>query len=582
MTTPDSSLPTTDHFGFTRIGPGDAISKDGYAFGDSDRVTLDNLMHALALHTHSGEPALGDPTDPPTFVPHATGGHLSAATEYFYRVSFIDRFGLETVASPEDSVSTPDPIAPPSAPAGSVESSSGTILPGVYSYMATYFDPYGGETTPSAANNVQVISGTTNRVALTFGALPTGVSGLNLYRSRPGQSQWYFLGQLTNGTVFYDDGSPEDQTITVPTSNTTSGANSIDVTIPLGFIPLGCAAWRIYRATESGGYDGNSLVHQVIEGDSDDSVVPRTVWTDTGDTLLPGVPRDDSSTFGGGNVLSLDDLSGRLPLTVVPRGSQCLTVFAPGAITDGETIMITEAPGHVRPVRFTAFFKSPPSSGQTVTLHVVSGASSVDLPCAGGSDSPAGFYHVEWPLTDAFQRYASDAPNNANASDLTQYAPYLTVSDSSAVALITDDASDTGQSLYLDNANEWGQLNMDTVEASVYSAFVSMRTNESTTSNNDVRLDVYRLDTNVVIATATYTITNVDGFAETVGLSFTAPGECQIGMRVTKLTTAAQTYEVEYLRYATTVPDLPAGQLAISASVTGSGSAADANIALWF
>ena len=144
----------------------------------------------------------------------------------------------------------------------------------------------GGETTISSPNNVQVTTGTTNRIRLTLPVLPSGASGFRIYRSRPGQSQFYYLDQVTT-TTYYDPANAEDQTITSPTTNTTNSTNAITVTIPGGTIPVGCMGWKIYRALDSGGYDGNSLVHFVVEGSSDTSTDVNTTYVDTGDALGP-------------------------------------------------------------------------------------------------------------------------------------------------------------------------------------------------------------------------------------------------------------------------------------------------------
>lgn len=567
------TTPTT-HFGFTRINAGEAFSKDGWAFSDADRVRLDDLMFALVNHQHTGEPPLGDPTDPPTFTSVSTGGHLPAATEFFYRISYIDRFGLETAASPEDSVTTPNPIGPPAAPSATVEGASGVLLPGTYSYLVTYYDPYGGETTPSSINNVQVVSGTTNRVRLDFGGLPTGVAGIRIYRSRPGQSEFYFIGSLTTST-FYDDGSTEDQTITVNTVNTTNSANSIEVTIPGAFIPEGCQAWRIYRATTSGDYDGNSLVHEVTEGVTDTSIVPRTMWVDTGDTLLPGSPQETGTTIGDGVLLTLNELSGTLPLATIPRGSRLLSFFVPGTVIDGQILDVTESPSVVQPARMTAFFKTPPDGLSQVTIRLSDGQATpsyVDLVCPAPPATPPdpdGYYHVEWPLVAALEVYMTDSA--------------VTVSDVSQVGLITDEVSETGQSMLLDNNGEWAEANMGVLDPGTYHAFAAVRTNEFTTSANDVRVRVIRLDTNAVLASATYTVTTRVGFLDTAALAFDAPGGVAVAIRVEKITTASQTYEVQDVRFQTTVPTLSAGRLTATALVdSGPTAAADVNVTVWF
>lgn len=565
------TTPLTTHFGLTRVGEGEPLSKNGWAALDLDRVKLDDLLQALVSHRHTGEDPLGDPTDAPGLNAVPTGGHLSADTTFYYRVSFVDKYGLETGAGPEESITTPAAISPPSAPSATIESSSGTLAPGTYSYIATYYDAYGGETTPSSLNAVQVTTGTTNRIRLDFGTLPDGVVGIRVYRSRPGQSQFYFLGNLTSGS-FYDQGQAEDQTILVNTTNTTNSANAVEVTIPLGFVPPDVASWRIYRASESGGYDGNSLVHDVTEGLTDTSTIPRTVWVDTGEPLLAGFPLETSQTIGDGTLLTLGNLSGSLPLATTPRGAQCLSAFASSTITNNETILVTEAPSDVKPVRLTAYFKTPPSSSTQVTFRLTDGGGTyVQLVCpvAVQSGDPTGYYHYEWPLVENQIVYASDGAT-------------VTVSDGTQVGLITDQVSDTGQSMLLENSGEWVQGNLDIVDAGTYNAFASVRTNENTTSTGDVRIDVIRLDTSASIANAVITVTSQTNFSDTAPLSFTAPGGVDLAIRVTKLTSAVQTYLVQDVRFHTDVPTLNAGRLTLSALVTGTANAADANLVLWF
>src|SRR4051794_22346598 len=111
-------LQETTHFGLTRVGSGETLAKNGYSFGDLDRVKLDRLLYAALTHTHSGGNAVGDPSDPPTFVVNPTGGHLPASTTFYYRVAYMDEYGLESAASPEGSVTTGDPISPGPAPSG--------------------------------------------------------------------------------------------------------------------------------------------------------------------------------------------------------------------------------------------------------------------------------------------------------------------------------------------------------------------------------------------------------------------------------------------------------------------------------
>lgn len=566
------ALPETQHFGFTQVGPGEAFSKNGYAFGVHDRQVSDDLLFALFNHKHTGEPALGDPTDPPTLNAVSTGGHLPAATTFFFRSSYIDQWGLESAASPEASITTPNPIPAPSAPAATVESASGTLGVGIFSYLLTVKDAYGGETTPSSVNNVQVSSGTTSRIRFDLPELPPDGVAFNLYRARPGQSQFY-LHSSSGGTVMYDSGEAEDQTILAPTVNTTNAANSVEATVPGGFIPLGCVAWRLYRSTTSGGYDGTSLVHEVVEGYTDTSTVPRTVWVDTGDSLLQGFPRNSSSTAPQGSLLSLNDVAGALPLAAIPRGVRCLTIIGAGNIGDGEVLLITESPAPIKPVRFTAYFKTPPVAGSSLTLVIQDSAATpatIELVCDDSGGSPAGYFHAEWPVSEAYLVYASAG----------------TMSDPTSVQIITDPLSPSGQSVLLQADGDWVQCSLGVLDQGTYSLFASMRanTNPATPATNDIEFDVVRLDTDAVIHTVVGTVSNTLGFADAAAGTFTAPGGVEVALRVGKVTAAVQSYEVASMRYATSVPQLAAGMITVTGLVGGSPATlpADVNAVVWF
>lgn len=578
MTSPSNdALPETAHFGLTRIGAGEAQSKNGWSFSDLDRLKLDDLLYAALTHTHTGQPALGNPTDPPALASVSTGGLLPAGTQLFYRASFVDQFGLETAASPEASITTAPPLAPPSAPGAIVDTTAGTVQPGVYSYLLTYTDSYGGETTPSAFNNVQVIAGATPGPArIILNLPPLGLAaGIKVYRARPGQSALYYVGSST-GSTFTDAGVVEDQTITAPTLNTTNGNGSVVVTIPLNFIPLGCVAWKIYRAFSSGGYDGNSLVHEVIETVSATSTVPVTTWTDTGDVLLAGFPQNSSSTVPAGSLLSLNDLQGVLPISVIPRGVQCLSAFGNGPISNGRVITVTESPVGVQPARLTAFFGTPPSTGMTVRVRVTDTAATpsyVELSCPAVPAtpvSPVGYYHMEFPLIGSKLVYASTGTRTGTAVLVTD----VTATNQEAVQLVT-----TGDAV---------QVDLGTLDTGSYTAFVNLRPIAAGSFAGDVRVQVLNMApaTPTVLATGVFTVDTVGNGFRDVSLAFTPPGGADIAVSVSRVTSAAQSYNVQSVRFTAGIPSLAAGELIIEAFVdspaTPGALAADVNVALWF
>src|SRR4051794_36955522 len=97
---------STARFGLTL---GDSLS-------DHDKAVIDAVLAALELHDHRGGERLLDPSGPLVGVLSDTGGALAAGVTYFYRLSYIDRFGLETAGSAEISLTTIAGLSSPSSP----------------------------------------------------------------------------------------------------------------------------------------------------------------------------------------------------------------------------------------------------------------------------------------------------------------------------------------------------------------------------------------------------------------------------------------------------------------------------------
>lgn len=580
-------LSVTDYFGFTRIGQGETISKNGWAALDADRVVLAKLLNAAFNRSFTGEPALGDPTDGPTLALNATGGNLPAGTTLYYKVAFVDVYGLESAASPEASITTDAPIAAPTAPALAVLTDSGTIGTGTFSYVITVLDTVGGETTVSPLASVQIASGTTNRIQLSLPELPAGGGSINIYRARPGQTAFYHLANTT-GSTYIDTGSAEDQTVTAPSVNTTNGQTTVTVTIPGAFIPEGCASWRIYRATTSGGYTSASLVHQVVEPATDSSPTPVTQWTDAGDALLTGYPRDVSCTAPQGPVLNLENLSGSLPVDAVPRGVQCLSAASSGAIVNSKTVTITESPRELTPVRFTTYFATPPTeAGVTVRVRVSDSATPtanyIELPCSAtthGTSDPTGYFHAEYPLLLDAEFQAETGTRSA-----------------SSVLIDNDLAASDGQAVMLLSQNDWVEVDLGALDTGSYQAYARLRVLSFDTVNpgNDITISVIRTDTMATVGTpVTVNLQSTTPgdpastptdfmYQELTGPAFTAPGGVDLVLRVTKSTTSTQSYDVDYMRYHATVAALNAGTLTVTTYIDGgTTAAADAQICLWF
>lgn len=573
------SSPLTTHFGFTRVLDGEDVSKDGYAPLGRDRDMLDNLLFALFNREFTGVPALGDPTDPPDLTLQPAGGTLPADRTFYYRVAYVDPFGLETAASPELSVDTPETIEAPTAPALSVIESGGDLGPGVYNYVITSVDPIGGETTVSPLSSIQITAGATNSIDIDLPDLDPAAVTMRIYRSRPGQSSLFYIGQSSADT-FTDPGLVEDATRLAPGVNSTNATNSVLVETPGAFIPQDAVSWRIYRTEVSGVYDSNSLVHDVVEPATTTSTIPTTTYVDDGGALLAGAPRDVSATAPAAPKLNLANLLGVLPISAVPRGVQCLSAYGPGTASDGDVLTITEVPSIVAPVRFTAYWQTPPTSGQP-TIRVSDGSTDIDLICSPGNHrggDPAGLWRAEYPLMLA-------ATFEAEAG----------VRSSLDLVIDNDLAASNSQAVQLDSSDDYIDVDLGELDTGSYATFARLRVlafDSSGDPGDDITISIIRTDTDAVIASTTASIVAaiptdpqaVDFmYQEIPGPTFTAPGAgVDVALRVAKSTVAIQSYDVDFMRYATAVPTLDPGVVTVSTHVSGSTNGADVNVCLWF
>lgn len=285
----------TQRLGLTKFGGvlGGNLGDDGGKFSNTDREIMDRFLQALEAHTHEGGNQLADPSLGPTLVLSTTGGQLPAGETLFYRTSFVDKFGLETAASPEVSVTTAAALFVPPAPALSVE--AGTLEPGAYSYVVTLYQADGKETTPSQSSFTGL--NTASGIRLSMAPLPTGAAGYRIYRQAPGEVSYFRLAQVTD-TFYLDDGAiGSNKAVGLPTENNTNSTNSVTITTET--LPVGTRAWRIYRTSTSGIYVGATLVHEVVEKiDELDQTAPLlTSWVDDGDDLRDGRPLNTSTAF---------------------------------------------------------------------------------------------------------------------------------------------------------------------------------------------------------------------------------------------------------------------------------------------
>lgn len=565
-------LAETDFFGFTRVGEGESISKNGYAFGDGDQLVKDRLFKALEMHSHDGDLALTNPTVAPGLTPVSSSGSLPAATIFYYKASFIDKYGLETAASPEATVTTQAQMSAPSPPTYAVEATGGSVLGGSYGYSISFLTASGGETTPSTTLEVAVTTGTSNRIRLDLPALPTGATRYNVYRRRPGQGSYYYLGTTTAGP-FYDAGEVEDTTVTSPVFNTTNNNSSVTITIPTGSVPDKVYGWKIYRTTTPGTYDSFSLVHHVVEPTTEFGSDLRTSWTDTGDVLQEGSPKVRSSVLSGGVAFSLSDLEGEIPMAATARGSRVLSITAHGTVTSAKVYSKTHIPAAIKPSRLTAFFQSLPTgltSGATpseVIFTVADAAAtpnSIQLVCADNS----GYYEATYQSVEA-AHYEAETGLRSNVS---------------AVPIANDGSASNGQAVELNATGEYVEIDCGVLDAGTYRFYSTLRVVSGTAT--DMTLEAIDTSSNAVLGT-TSLVTGTQAtttYAEKTGPSFTAPGGVAIKIRARKNSATANTYLIDKFRWqATGLVTLAAGVITVSASLINAPTpGGDVQLALWF
>lgn len=309
----------TQRFGFTQFdSPTEgSISEDGNKFTGRDRRVIDRILSALESHDHLGGSRLEEPAQAPTLELLEGQGNLPAGETLHYRVAYVDRYGLETEASAEASVATPDPVAVPDVPFLNAQT-GGSLADGLYAYALTAMDDQGEETPLGPSSNITLTDRNTVEVSVNAADVPAGAEGLWFWRMGPLDSDFQRVDVLNadNSWTFVDDGTTsglsqesQDWLESVggsvvyddppPTENTTGSHSSVKVSIPFADveIPTLVKRWRIYRTAESGVYAGDSLVHEVVETETEGGDQLVSEYTDTGGDLLPGHPLSRTQTL---------------------------------------------------------------------------------------------------------------------------------------------------------------------------------------------------------------------------------------------------------------------------------------------
>lgn len=288
----------TKRFQLNKFGGADggSVSDDGYKFSDRDRDTLDAILAAYEAHNHSGGDRLTDPGAAPTLSLLKEGGALPGGRTYYYRVAFMDAYGLETAASAEALIATPPQVQPPGAPTLTALTTGGTLVEGLYQYALTA--EAGDYETQLGTIAVITLMSDRDAIQIELPALPTGADSFGVWRQGPNASGFTKIGTTTAATIL-DDGSVPDDPCACdpekmpPQENRTSSTNMVTITAPA--FPTGVRRWRVYRSLVSGSYGSQTLVAEIDDRDANGDLV--TFFMDTGEPLSYGRPLDVSQTL---------------------------------------------------------------------------------------------------------------------------------------------------------------------------------------------------------------------------------------------------------------------------------------------
>lgn len=295
---------TTGFYGLQKLGAGDTLNYNDYAFTNQNIDIIDRVLHKLDEAVFGGVAGIADPDEGPSLELSTSGGVIPGGRTLRYKFTYVDANGNETAASPETSITTTAPVTRPSQPSLTTDA-TGSLLAGNYFYIVSaYVDVNTAETNGSPAATINIPSGTNNSVTLTLPSLPSGATGFNIFRRGPGETQFYYLDSVdmdvaTPPTTYFDDNSVTVNNSRTPSAtNLTYATNSIAITLPgaTPAVPDGYT-WKLYRTFVSGNYD-SSLLEWVVTETSEGSGIINPVAYDYGGRTTIGKPPTVSSITG--------------------------------------------------------------------------------------------------------------------------------------------------------------------------------------------------------------------------------------------------------------------------------------------
>lgn len=246
----------TPFAGLTVLEPGEPFSTDGYSFQERNPELIDRFLRVGAVtHRHDEHPALGDPDVAASAVAVASAGSFPAEVDATFGYTLVDAWGGETLISPLSEVTTPAKIAAPDPPTGSADYAAGGLLAGTYTYVKTWTDGAGGETTASVPRSVTLdpghASGRVRFTDLNDDMVTVGAAGWRIYKSGNGSS-YHFLASGAGATLDDDGSLCADCVSRPPSRNTSNDKNTIELTMVGAGEMADAVSFRLYGSIGAG------------------------------------------------------------------------------------------------------------------------------------------------------------------------------------------------------------------------------------------------------------------------------------------------------------------------------------------
>lgn len=315
-------MTTTPNFGL-QILPANATPEEIEQYTNGDRILIDSVLYqGASAHRHDGA-AVGSPAAPDpgevSLALYPAEGYLAAGRLYWYRWTRVSAAGIETMPSAPVSVATPGPLDVPEAPTVAYLDTGGDCYPGAWAYAVTAYQGYFTADTTAARTvvaNLEFGPGIdpliTQQVVLTLPAVPSGATGLNIYRQIPGSTLMQYLASVPAvdcGDPFFDTGGPSpipERTLSNKDTSALGAKVRLTPTVP---VPAG-EKLRFYRQLGSNG----GLWSQTFVGEMDDADVDG-FFEDLGGPTTSGTPPTRSFGFNNPPKIVLpDETEGNLPV----------------------------------------------------------------------------------------------------------------------------------------------------------------------------------------------------------------------------------------------------------------------------